>query len=80
MTRPPRYKMAVVTWIAIYPLITLLLWAFSPFIVGVPVPLVTLALSAALVTLQTYVVMPLMMRVFRRWLFPRPASSDPAPS
>lgn len=66
--RPPRYKLAIVTWLAIYPLITLLLWALTPWVADLPVPVVTLILSLILVTLQTYVVMPRMMRVFGPWL------------
>lgn len=66
--RPSRHKLAVVTWIAIYPLITLLLWALGPWIADLPVPIETLILSVTLVTLQTYVVMPRMLRVFRPWL------------
>ena len=75
--RPPRYKLAVVSWLAIYPLITLLLWALTPWIKGAPVPVVTLILSATLVTAQTYVVMPVMLRIFGGWLRGKPLSDDP---
>lgn len=68
---PPRYKLAIISWLAVYPLITVLLWVLTPWITGLPVPVVTLILSVTLVTLQTYVVMPAMLRVFRGWLSPR---------
>jgi len=45
MTPPPRWKMAVVTWLGVYPLITLLLLALGPLILGLPIPVVTLILS-----------------------------------
>jgi antibiotic biosynthesis monooxygenase (ABM) superfamily enzyme len=65
---PPRYKLAVLAWVGIYPLITLVLWAISPLTSGVPLPVVTLVVSVVLVAVQTFLVMPLMTRLFRRWL------------
>ena len=69
---PPRYKMAAVSLLAIYPLILLAQWALGPLLAGWPVPLRTLATSAILVGLMTYLVMPLMTRVFTRWLYGPP--------
>ena len=68
---PPRWKMAVVTWLALYPVITLLLLAFGPVVDGLPLPLRTLALTAMMVPLMTYAVMPAVTRVFARWLHPK---------
>ena len=68
MTPPPRWKMAIVTWLGVYPLITLLLLALGPLILGLPIPVVTLILSVTLVSLLTFVVMPLLMRAFGPWL------------
>jgi antibiotic biosynthesis monooxygenase (ABM) superfamily enzyme len=58
----------VVTWLAVYPLVTLLLWILGPFVRDLPLPVITLLLSLVLVTLLTWVVMPLMLRAFRPWL------------
>jgi hypothetical protein len=63
-----RFKLAVVTWLAVYPLVTLLLWALGPFVQNLPLPVVTLILSLVLVSLLTGVVMPAMLRLFRPWL------------
>jgi len=68
MTPPPRWKMAVVTWLGVYPLITVLLVALGPLILGLPIPVVTLILSVTLVSLLTFVVMPLLVRAFGPWL------------
>jgi antibiotic biosynthesis monooxygenase (ABM) superfamily enzyme len=74
MTPPPRWKMAIITWIAIYPIITGLLLALGPIILGhLPIPVVTLILSVTLVLLMTFIVMPLLTRVFRPWLQRKPA-------
>jgi hypothetical protein len=67
---PPPYKMAVLTWAAIFPLITLVVLATAPLI-G-PWPLVPrLAVTTAVtVSAMTWVVMPRMTRLLRRWLYP----------
>ncbi|WP_304454675.1 hypothetical protein [Nocardiopsis sp. YSL2] len=65
---PPRYKTALVSWLSVYPIITLLLWLLGPVVSALPVPVVTLVLTVVLVTLQTYVVMPFMTRLFQPWL------------
>lgn len=69
--------MAIITWIAIYPVITILLLVLGPIILGhLPIPVVTLMLSVALVLLMTFIVMPLLTRAFRPWLQSRPVSHE----
>lgn len=65
---PPRYKLAVINWISAFPLITFLLWIGQPMIQRVPVYVTTLVLSLILVCLLTFIIMPIMMRLFSRWL------------
>ncbi len=67
---PPRYKMAAVTWLAVYPLITLILLLAGPVLSVLPMLVRTLVLTAVMVTLMTYVVMPRMTRLFSFWLYP----------
>ncbi len=66
--RRARFKGALLSWLAVYPLVTLLLWILGPFVRDLPLPLVTLILSLTLVSLLTWVVMPVLQRVFRQWL------------
>lgn len=66
---PPRYKMAFVTVLAIYPLTTLLGYMVNPAPMSFVHLLKGLAVSVTAVTLMTYVVMPRMTRLFARWLF-----------
>lgn len=77
--RPPRYKFALINWIAVYPLITLILWATQPVIGHLPLYVVTLIASLILAVLMNFLVMPLMLRLFARWLSPsvRLASHEP---
>ena len=67
---PPRYKMMIVTLLAIYPLSTCLSLLFVPSLGFLPLPVRGLPVTVVLVVLMTYVVMPVMTRLFARWLFP----------
>lgn len=67
---PPRWKMALMTWFAIYPLVTGVSYGLNAVLgADFPPPLRTLLMSAMLVTLMTWVVMPRLTRVFYRWLY-----------
>jgi antibiotic biosynthesis monooxygenase (ABM) superfamily enzyme len=68
---PPRYKMAVVTWIAVFPLATVLFRLLNPLLGGSPIVLRTLVFTMVMVSLMIYVVMPRMTRLFSFWLYPK---------
>jgi antibiotic biosynthesis monooxygenase (ABM) superfamily enzyme len=69
-TPPPPYKMAVVTWITIFPLITAIVTITGPLLEGLPL-VVRLGITTALtVPLMTWVVMPRVTRLLRGWLYP----------
>ncbi len=56
---PPRHQQALVTWLAIYPTITLALWLFQQFgLLALPLALRTLVLTAVLVPVMVYVLIP----------------------
>ena len=67
---PPRHKMAAVTWLAIFPLVSVIGPGINTAAAAAPALVRTMLTAAILVTLMTYVVMPLMTRLFARWLFP----------
>ncbi len=68
----PRYKMMLLTWIAIYPTVL----AFSLLLQRVPYvfhPAVsTLVVTGLTVLLASYIVLPGLRRLFEPWLVPRP--------
>jgi uncharacterized protein len=67
---PPPYKMALVTWVTIFPLITLVVVASAPLIGGLPL-LPRLAVTTLVtVSLMTWVVMPRVTRLLSGWLYP----------
>jgi uncharacterized protein len=67
---PPPYKMALLTWIAIFPLITALVVALGPLLEGLPLVARLGITTAIAVPLMTWVVMPRVTRLLRRWLYP----------
>lgn len=71
MIPPPRYKMAIVTWLAIFILIVIINWLFGSLLASLPMLLRSLILTIVLVALMTYLVMPRMTRLFSWWLYPK---------
>jgi uncharacterized protein len=72
---PPRWKMFLVTLCAIVPLVFLMNLLIQPHIKAWPLIARSLVFSGTLTGLMTWVVMPRMTRLFRRWLYP-PRQSD----
>jgi antibiotic biosynthesis monooxygenase (ABM) superfamily enzyme len=79
MVPPPKWKMALVILLAIYPLLLVVLplmgWIFEGILwLGVPITVSpeffvrTLVTAVILVALMTWVAMPLLTRLFRPWL------------
>jgi uncharacterized protein len=67
---PPPYKMALLTWLTIFPVITLVILALDPLLEGLAlVPRLAIT-TAVTVPLMTWVVMPRVTRVLRPWLYP----------
>jgi antibiotic biosynthesis monooxygenase (ABM) superfamily enzyme len=69
---PPPYKMALVTWATIFPLITLVVVATAPLLGSLPLVVRLAVTTGVTVPLMTWVVMPRMTRLLRRWLYPDP--------
>lgn len=70
---PVRWKQYMITWSAIYPLALGVPFVVAPILrlVGVPtsLPLTTLIVTAVVVFLMVYIVMPRYTRLVQRWLF-----------
>lgn len=68
---PPKYKMAVVAWLAIFPLITLVSWLFGSTLGHIPLLPRTLLMTIPITLLMTYVLMPALTKLLAFWLFPK---------
>ncbi|NER35353.1 MAG: antibiotic biosynthesis monooxygenase [Oscillatoria sp. SIO1A7] len=69
LTTPPRYKMALLTWAVVYVLINFLNTFVTPLLKPLPLPIASAIVCGIMVVLLTYIVMPQVTRLFRRWLY-----------
>ena len=67
---PPRYKMAIVTLLVIYPLSLALGAALARMPDAIPSFVRSILGSVIMIALMTYVIMPRVTRLLRRWLYP----------
>lgn len=72
---PARYKMALITILAIYPPLLVVSTILSSVLQGWPRALLILLSVLILVPAMTYYIMPWMTRLFRSWLYPNAAAS-----
>ena len=68
MKSPKKWKLAILVWIAIYPTITLILALFGDPLKSLPLPLRTLVITAIVVPLMVLLIMPMLQKLFSRWL------------
>ena len=66
---PPRWKMAVATLLGVWPASMLVPWLLSPLIGGLPSYLKGIFVSAGIVTLLTWAIMPFLARILKPWLY-----------
>lgn len=67
---PPRYKMTIVSWLALYPAVSLIFLLFGDLLAQVPLLVRTALVTVAVMLLMSYMLMPKMTRWFSFWLFP----------
>lgn len=68
MKTPPKWKFAIMVWIAIYPTITLVQFLIGDSLIQLPIPLRTLFLTLILVPLMVFILLPGLRKVFDKWL------------
>ena len=69
---PPRWKMAVVTFLGVFPLAMILNLTISPMIRSLNFVLSNAVFNACVVAGLTWLVMPVLTWLFRGWLNPQP--------
>jgi len=70
MVPPPRWKMWLVSLLAIYPLVLAFQVLVGPHITGWPLAVRAATLSLVVSTLMNFVIMPNLTRALRPWLSP----------
>ena len=68
MKQPPKWKFAVMVWIAIYPMITTLQYALGAQMKDMPIPLRSLIMTLILVPMMVFVMLPLLRKILGKWL------------
>ena len=69
-TKPPtKWKMAILTWVVIYPSVFLLSTVAGIYLDFLPLALRMLFVSMTLVSLMTYLIMPKITKTFAFWIF-----------
>lgn len=68
MKPPPKWKTAVLIWVAIYTSITQLSMLFGPQLQNMALPMRTLIMTAILVPLMVFVLLPALNKLFKPWL------------
>jgi uncharacterized protein len=65
---PPRWKMALVTVVGVWPASMLVPRLLNPLISGLPIVLRALLVAVGIVILLTWVIMPVLVKILKRWL------------
>jgi len=65
---PPRWKMAIITVLGVWPVSMLVPSVLKPFTGNVPPFMQALVIAAGIVIVLTWVVMPVLVKIFRAWL------------
>ncbi len=68
MKQPPKWKFALMVWMAIYPSITLVQLLIGKQLANLALPLRTLIMTGILVPLMVYVLLPLFRKILGDWL------------
>lgn len=76
---PPRWKMAAVTLLGVYPISLLIGLALSPQLRELPLPLNLFIVSVLIVACLTWLVMPRLTRWLKPWLNPQPEKKARTP-
>ena len=70
MKPPKKWKMAIVIWLAIYPLITIIFATLGKQLILIePLPLRTLIITLIAVPTMVFVLIPSLQKLLHNWLF-----------
>lgn len=68
-THPKRWKISILTWVAIYPTLTILFGLFGDIFNQItPMPLRTLVITLIVVPFMVFLLMPFLFKKLSKWL------------
>lgn len=68
MNQSPKWKFALMVWLAIYPSITILSYLIGDHIKNLSLPIKTLIMTGILVPLMVFILLPLLRKILGNWL------------
>jgi len=77
---PPKWKMAVATYLGVFPLATILSLTLGPLLRGWHFMVQNAVFNATIVVLLSWIVMPFITRLLHGWLRPSTSSDQPTQS
>ena len=77
-THPPRWKMAIVTWLGVWPTVFIVSQILAPYLKPVPSWASTACVTLLVVMALTWIVMPVLTKILRPWLRPKPVEHPAA--
>jgi uncharacterized protein len=69
---PPKYKMAIVTWLGVFVTLAIVSRLLTPILSSLPILLNQLITTGLVVALLTYLIMPRLTQLFKHWLYSKP--------
>lgn len=68
MKQPPKYKIAIIIWLAVYPTANIILFFLGDYLMQLPLLLRTFILTVIMVFVLVFFLEPLLTKVFSKWL------------
>ena len=68
MNQSPKWKFAIMVWLAIYTAITILTYLIGDYIKNLSLPMKTLIMTGILVPLMVFILLPLLRKILGNWL------------
>jgi len=66
---PDKLRMTVVSWLALYPIVTAIFWLFGDFLATLSLPVRTFVVTVVVMFAMSYIAMPRFTKWFKHWLF-----------
>lgn len=66
---PNKLRMTIVSWLALYPIVTLIFWVFGAELATLSLPVRTFVVTVVVMFAMSYIAMPRFTKWFHKWIF-----------